>query len=382
MLIMPILVLFYQDAGLTMADVLLLQAMFSVVIVVLEVPSGWAADVLGRRLSLLLGAVLGTAGFALYTVTHGFWGFLAAEIALGVGASLVSGADSAMLYDSLAALGDEEAYRRMEGRMLSVGNFSEAVAAVIGGLLATISLRVPFVVEAVVMGLSIPCCLLLVEPPRAGAVGGGVTDWRALFRVVGFALWETPALRRMLALAAVMGSSTLTVVWFVQPWLKEAGLPLSAFGVVWAALNATVGLASLRSDAVASRLGDRRTWVILLFLIATGYAAMAIDTSLLLLPGLLLLYVARGIGRPTYVAAINRLTPSDRRATVLSVGSLGTRLLFSVVGPPLGWLSDTYGMSTALVTAGALHFVLGAIVLLTIYRARAEPPLSRVADTL
>ncbi len=377
MLVMPILVLFFLAEGLTMTDVLVLQAVFSVTIVGLEVPSGWIADVWGRRLSLIGGSIFGAAVFVAYALGQGFWGFLAAELLLGVGASLVSGADSAMLFDTLSALGEDERYRGAEGKLLSVGNFSEAAAAIVGGLLATLSLRTPIVGQAIVTSLAIPCCLLLVEPPRSGPPGAGVTDLRALRAVVRFALVETPPLRAMLALSAVMGSSTLTVVWFVQPWLQDAGLPLSAFGIVWAALNATVGLAALRSDAVTARLGEHRTWLALLLLIATGYGAMAMGPSLALLPGLLALYVARGLGRPGYVAAIQRLTPSDRRATVLSVGNLGTRGLFAVIGPAAGWLCDHHSMSVALIAAGGAHLALGGAALALTVAARRDERLPR-----
>ena len=382
MLVMPILVLFFLSEGLAMTDVLLLQAVFSVTIVGLEVPSGWVADVWGRRLSLIGGSLFGAAAFVAYALGHGFWQFLAAELLLGVGASLVSGADSAMLFDSLSALGEDDRYRGAEGKLLSVGNFSEAAAAIAGGLLATVSLRTPIVGQAIITSLAIPCSLMLVEPPRNGPEGTGVTDLRALLRVVRFALVETPPLRAMLALSAVMGSSTLTVVWFVQPWLQAAGLPLSAFGVVWAALNATVGLAALRSDAITTRLGEHRTWLALLLLVASGYALMATAPSLALLPGLLALYAARGVGRPGYVAAIQRLTPSDRRATVLSVGNMGTRGLFAVVGPAAGWLCDHHSMSVALVAAGGIHLGLGAAALALTFVARHAPggPAKRTMD--
>ncbi len=216
-----------------------------------------------------------------------------------------------------------------------------------------------------------PRAVAMVEPPRSGPEGGGVTDVGALLRIVRFAVVDTPALRAVLALSAVMGSSTLTVVWFVQPWLKEAGLPLSWFGVVWAVLNAAVGVAALRSDAVATRLGERRTWGLLVLGVAVAYAAMAMGPHLALLPLMLLFYVVRGIGRPTFVDAINRLTPGDRRATVLSVGNLGTRLIFTLAGPPIGWLSDARGMPSALLAAGGVHLVLGLLALRAIASARA-----------
>jgi MFS family permease len=108
MLYMPIVVPFYVSNGLTMKDIMVLQAIYSIAIVILEIPSGYLADVIGRRKTLILGAVFGTIGFATYSFSYGFLGFLIAEVILGIGQSCISGADSAMLYDSLLERGEEK----------------------------------------------------------------------------------------------------------------------------------------------------------------------------------------------------------------------------------------------------------------------------------
>ena len=97
MLFMPIIVLFYQDNGLEMQDIFTLKAVYSIAIVLLEIPSGYLADVLGRKKTLIIGAFLGFFGFVIYDFSFGFWGFLIAELTLGLGQSLISGADSALL---------------------------------------------------------------------------------------------------------------------------------------------------------------------------------------------------------------------------------------------------------------------------------------------
>ena len=63
MLIMPIVVLFYQENGLGMQEVFTLQAIYSIAIVVLEIPSGYFADALGRKKTLIIGSILGFAGY-------------------------------------------------------------------------------------------------------------------------------------------------------------------------------------------------------------------------------------------------------------------------------------------------------------------------------
>ena len=60
---MPIIIEFYKSNGLSIRDVMLLQAFYSIVIVALEIPSGYVGDVLGRRKSLIIGTCFVFLGF-------------------------------------------------------------------------------------------------------------------------------------------------------------------------------------------------------------------------------------------------------------------------------------------------------------------------------
>ena len=87
MLYMPIVVPFYESNGLSMRDIMVLQGIYSVAIVILEIPSGYLADMIGRRKTLIIGALFGSMGFIVYSFSFGFIGFLVAEIILGIGQS-------------------------------------------------------------------------------------------------------------------------------------------------------------------------------------------------------------------------------------------------------------------------------------------------------
>lgn len=99
-LVMPIIVLFYEDHGLGLQDVFILKSVYSVAAVALEIPSGYLADVWGRKKCLILGCILFFGGYLCYSFTSTFTAFLFAEILLGTGQTLVNGADSALLYDT------------------------------------------------------------------------------------------------------------------------------------------------------------------------------------------------------------------------------------------------------------------------------------------
>ena len=81
-LVMPVVVLFYQDNGLSMQQIFILKSIYSIAMVVMEIPSGYLADIWGRKKTLMLGSLLGAGGMALYCFSYGFWAFATAEIIL------------------------------------------------------------------------------------------------------------------------------------------------------------------------------------------------------------------------------------------------------------------------------------------------------------
>jgi len=74
MLFMPIIVLFYFDNGLSMTDVFLLQAIFSIFIVIIEIPSGYIADIFGRKTTIIFATIFSFIGLVVYSVAIGFTG--------------------------------------------------------------------------------------------------------------------------------------------------------------------------------------------------------------------------------------------------------------------------------------------------------------------
>lgn len=70
------------------------------------------------------------------------------------------------------------------------------------------------------------------------------------------------------------------------------------------------------------------------------------------------LYLGRGIATPILKDWVHAETPSEMRATVLSVRSFMTRLGFAATSPVLGWLSDHHSLQTALISGGVFFLIL------------------------
>jgi MFS family permease len=366
MLTMPIIVLFYQENGLSMQNVLTLKAFYSVAIVIMEIPSGYFADIWGRKKTLILGSALGCLGFVVYSFSSDFYGFLLAELVLGIGFSFISGADSALLYDSLLQDKKEGTYLKQESRMMSVGNFAEALAGIAGGSLALISLRTPFIFQIFIAFMAIPASMMLMEVERSkdSSKGGFIH----ILKVVRYALWENMQLRLNILYSSIFGCATLSLAWFVQPYLKQFDMDVSRIGVIWTLLNLTVGFTALFAHRIESRLGKIGTSLLIVIGLSSGFILSGVMTTQLGIICLFYFYIIRGIATPILKDYINRITTSDMRATVLSLRNFIIRILFATIAPFLGWYSDHFSIGEALIFAGSTIFLLGGFTLFFIIK--------------
>ncbi len=87
---MPIIVPFFQDLGLSIQEIMWLQSIYSITVVAVEIPSGYASDAIGRKQTLLIGSILTTLGFILYAIAGNFFSLLAAAMTIAIGSSFVS----------------------------------------------------------------------------------------------------------------------------------------------------------------------------------------------------------------------------------------------------------------------------------------------------
>lgn len=358
--VMPIIVLFYEKNGLTLQDIFLLKSIYSIVAVTLEIPSGYLADSWGKRNCLITGGILFFAGYLTYSFTDTFLAFAVAEILLGAGQTFVNGTDSALLYNTVQEHKKEHLYMRYEGKLTMIGNFSEAIAGILGGLLAVYSLHLPFYGQAIIAFTGIPAALCLKE------YGGTIKRPNAfaeIYKIISYSLFKNKQLAYSILFSGIIGAATLTMAWFVQPILMQLNTPISWYGIIWTGLNLTVGIAAYYSDKIEYRFGAKKMNLFILLSIAGGYVVLGFNlSSYSLLAILLFFYVVRGFATPILKGYINQFTQSDMRATVLSIRNFIIRLMFVFIAPLAGWLSDSWGIQIALFWIASIIFIPGIII--------------------
>ncbi len=371
---MAIITLFWKDhIGLSLSQILLLQGILSVVMVLMEYPSGYVSDRIGYRAALNIASLMGLASWGLYSVASSFMHVMAAEILLGISLAFISGSDSALLYETLKQDGSEQHYTLHQGRMSGYAQAGEALGAVFAGVLYAYAPLLPFFLQIGVWLLALIVTRSMVEPPKEIAAHDG--HLAEAFRTARYAFVENKPLRYTMLLNSVLGIASFYPVWLIQPYMQHAGVPLTWFGPVWSGANLTVAFFSLASHRVGNYLGDRRMVILFLLLIGVGYFGLGTIGGLWGFLFYYLLTSMRGLRGPMMLNLTQKECPSANRAGILSLQSLCFRLLFVCTGPLVGMLADKAGvMQSFQYLLYAFLFVLPPLVFLFFRNLPKEKP--------
>tara|TARA_B100001287_G_C22685354_1_gene533045 strand:+ start:2794 stop:3966 length:1173 start_codon:yes stop_codon:yes gene_type:complete len=348
MVSMPIIVIFFTDEhNLSISQVMLLQGIYSITIAFFEIPSGYIADILGRKKSIIFGTVFSFIGFIFFSFFSGFVFFAIAQIFVGIGGSLISGSDVALIYDTLIEINQTESYTKIEGKNYAIGNFSEATAGILGGILAVTSLYLPIYVQTVIIFFSIPVAFSLIEP----SINLNEKSQNSLYDIKNVfisTLIDNTRLKWLIILSSFVGVATLSIAWFIQPYFQLIGIHLSLFGFLWALLNFLAGISSYNAYRFINFYRTKYFYYIISILIFSCIFFMGLNISYFGIFFIIIIYIIRGILTPFLKDEINKIIESKRRATILSIRSFLIRITFAISAPLIAYCGEIYSFSFSL----------------------------------
>ena len=375
MVVNPVFVPLLQGYGLSMNQVLQTQALFALTIALFEVPSGYIADMWGRRRAIVIGSVFYAGGFLCLLGADSFVDFLIYEVILGLGFSLISGADLALLYDTEVYLQERDLPHgvgagKSISRLISIEAAASGIAGIAASLLLLRSLESVVVVQAILGLMPLVLAFALVEVPRPAVKASHRNNARTILELLLFGkpvvLWTAFAI-------AVFGLLAVYVFWIYQKYWELQGVPIAFNGYIWAAFALTVSIAARYASALEQRFGTARLLCLIGALPLLGLLGMALGSGWIGVIFGFAVQLSRGLSMSLFYEALNRRVPGDFRATVNSLVSLGVRAVFIATGPLLGYALDSIGVNSTLFLLVAIFTPLIAVVLIPlVIRIRRE----------
>ncbi|MCB9892043.1 MAG: MFS transporter [Planctomycetes bacterium] len=330
----PLLWFFYRDRGLSMREYGTLVSIGYAAMVVFELPTGWLADRIGRRLPMVLGPIFFSLGWFVTWLGTTWHVFAIGQVSMSFGHAMISGPPSALLYEHLQTRGRAEDYLREEALQWRRVILGSAIAFGIGGLIGHfVSLGAAILTTAGLCLGAVPFALAIreTERPDQPSRADDPAAQRPLLTRLGHALHHAEVLWLV---------ATYVLLFFLlrfgfhtwQPWLAgSAGDEPLLLGVLYASFS-FFSLPFVRlAPRVTRRFGDEATLVGLCVICSVSILLLSTGSSIWLVPLLYAQQVPFALHRPLAHAYANHRIDSTDRALVLSTLSFAGRLGFAAI---------------------------------------------------
>jgi MFS family permease len=320
---------------------------------VFEMPTGVLSDMVGRKKTVVYGAVAGVFALTFYAIGGTYLALLVGAIFEGLGRAFYSGNNDALLYDTLAEMNQRETFREYLGKTSSMYQFALAISAVIGSLIAAFSFSVAYWVSVIPMVLALIFSLRLVEPHVH------MRENTNLYAHLKTALrnFGKNARLRTLSIAGIISYAVGESSWLIRSAFITTLWPVWAIGIAQMIGNATAAISFYYAGRVIKRFGEFR------LLLSGTLISEAINLFCLLVPTVLspALMASNsiffGVNTVAKSSLIQHEFSDEQRATMGSLTSFGGSIAFSIFSFLLGGLADRIGVIPALIVASLLSII-------------------------
>lgn len=359
-------VVFLISRGFTLWQVGLAEGIFHIVSLLCEIPSGMAADLIGRRRSLATAGLCGLISALLMVFSHRFLGVCLSMVFSALSCSFISGSDEALLYDSLLQEKKEANYMSAAAKytqLQTLGNIISNAATLLASILTYVGF---YLLDALICCVRIFTALSLTEPTvtqvQKQRQQNPFADLKQRFKehvsiAVGFLRNNPEAAKLMLADGFVTLPSYLTLM-FLQQRLSELGIATMWLGLPMMCIS----MAAMIGVTLGNRISPKSIYTLYAYtalLVGTGIIAAGSLPVFPAIAGAMLASVSMNVWILHLQNHLNKLYPSDQRATLVSVNMMAYSILMVIASPVIGWLGDFFG------TAGAGLCILGSMIFLS-----------------
>ncbi|MFZ4617143.1 MAG: MFS transporter [Rectinemataceae bacterium] len=350
--------LYLAHRGMSLLEIGLLESIFHLTSLVMEIPTGVVADRFGRRTSRILSRAVACSATLMMLASSDFPGFAFAFVLTALGHNLESGAGDALVYDSLVDLGREGEYMKVKGRQEIGYQSAHGLSLVAGGAVATFDYNLAYLLTAGIHLASLGLALGFSEPLAGRAPQGSRRPSLLIHIQVSISIIRSNSTIFIYILFLETFSLFYTTLYFwFQTFLKSEGWLEWSIGLTLGASSAAAVLMATQAHRIEALAGRKAVVGTAPFLAMAFFGLIAVPTgspaglagssAIPAACAIVALSAIEGFLFVTFSDYINRLIPSENRATLLSFQAMIFSVMMIIFFPAMGALASAFGYRKA-----------------------------------
>jgi MFS family permease len=350
--------IYLASKGMSLTQLGLLETIFHLTSFTMEVPTGAVADIYGRRTSRIIGRVASLISVIILLMSHSFWMFAVSFIFTALSYNLESGAGDALVYDSLKEIGEDDQFMKVNGNKELFYQTASTISFLVGGFLAVKSYSVAFSLTIVIGIPTIIQSFTFVEPSIGAAQKEKSKDNIFIKQIKDSlkAIAKNPRIGTLIIFTQSIMAFCTCIFYYLQNYLKADGYNEASIGVIYAVSALVAAVTATQVHKIERKIKEQG--ILLLIPIITVACIWGIAFSKYHYVLFIILMLTESI---IYVAVsdyINKMIPSENRATILSFASMAFSFFMITLFPLIGVIGDRYSLNFAFVCLGIVGSIL------------------------
>jgi MFS family permease len=348
--------IYLASKGMTLTQLGLLETIFHITSFVMEVPTGAVADIFGRKTSRILGRILSLISVVLLLAANSFLWFAISFVFTALSYNLESGAGDALIYDSLKEIGEEEKYMKISGNKELFYQTAGIISFFVGGYLATKSYNMAFILTIIIGVITIAQSFTFKEP----TIGREKVEKDNIFtkqlKESISVVKRNPKIGFLILFVEIIMAFCTCIFFYLQNYLKGNGYNEAIIGIIYAASSLAAALGATQTHRIEKKIKEQG--MLLIIPIITVVCLWGVALSKYHYVFFILLMITESFIYVSTSDYINKMIPSENRATILSFASMAFSFFMITLFPLVGVIGDKYSLNTAFKSLAVLGSVL------------------------
>ncbi|WDV46390.1 MFS transporter [Clostridiaceae bacterium M8S5] len=359
--------LFWESRGISIKEVVYIEIIYSIMIIVLEIPTGMLADRFSRKNLIVVDAILSLLEIVIIIFAQSFYQFAFAICLSAIGHALQSGAHNALVYDTLKLQKKTNHFEKVLSRIKAIDYTGSMISGVIGGLVATkfqnittyklsfISLLVAFIIALTLQEVKSQD---KIKHKRAKWTKH---DWSKIYRF----MLKRSDIRYIIFIGIISSGAIVYLQEFWQIYARDVGITVSYFGLINILGFTAVSIGSLMASKIKDRYGLNKGVKYNTILCMVGFLALSVNHEWYGIFMIALIYFSSAIIEPLTYGYLHHHAIEKYRATIESVYSCLSKLPVAIIGLPFGYLSTRYSIFAGFWYISVVLIILTCIIFIS-----------------
>ncbi|MFU7515106.1 MFS transporter [Clostridium sp. HCS.1] len=343
----PIATIYRENRGVSISQIFLIESIYMVLIILLEIPWGRFADKFGYKRTLILANFIFFISKIIFFKADSFFMFFIERLLLAISISGLSGCDSALLFLSLDEKDNSE-------RAFARYDFFSNLGFLLGSILSTFIINVSMDLAAfytiIPYGVAFLLSFLLKD------VKGKSLESVGIIKNLKCILQKRNILIFVIAIALVTEVVQSITVFLNQGIYIKSNIDVKYFGLILAAIQ-IIKLISIKSYKITNKIGQKTTIKLFIMVIfISSFALIFIRKGFLAFTGIALIATSMAFIEPIFMDIKNKSIETVDRATLLSIYSMLGSIISAVINPVIGFAAN-YSLEGSLIVCSIISLI-------------------------